>query len=38
MTRALTQTAEVKVDYEGADVIVGLNATPDKTKHSVTIP
>jgi len=34
---ALIQTAEVEIDYEGAKVILGLNATPDKTRHSVTL-
>jgi hypothetical protein len=34
---ALVQTAEVKVVYQGAELVFGLNATPDKTRHSVTV-
>ena len=31
------QTAEVKVVHQGAELVFGLNATPDKTRHSVTV-
>jgi hypothetical protein len=34
---ALVQTAEVKVVHQGAELVFGLNATPDKTRHSVTV-
>ena len=34
---ALVQTAEVDVDHESAKLVFGLNATPDRTKHSVTV-
>jgi hypothetical protein len=34
---ALIQTAEVEVDYEGATVTLGLNTTPDRTRHAVTV-
>jgi hypothetical protein len=34
---ALVQTAEVDVLHEGARLVFGLNATPDRTRHSVTV-
>jgi restriction endonuclease len=34
---SLVQTAEVEVAYKGARVVFGLNATPDKKRHSVTV-
>ena len=34
--RALVQTAEVELEHEGARIAFGLNATPDKSKFSVT--
>jgi hypothetical protein len=34
---ALIQTAEVDLDYEGARIVLGMNATPDKMKHFVTV-
>jgi hypothetical protein len=34
---ALVQTAEVEVVHEGARLVFGLNATPDRTRHSVTV-
>jgi hypothetical protein len=33
---ALVQTAEFEVVHEGARLVLGLNATPDRTRHSVT--
>jgi hypothetical protein len=33
---ALVQTAEVELEHEGARIAFGLNATPDKSKFSVT--
>jgi Restriction endonuclease len=33
----LTQTAEIEVLDEGAKLVFGLNATPDRTRHSVTV-
>jgi Restriction endonuclease len=34
---ALVQTAEVDVHHEGARLVFGLNATPDRRRHSVTV-
>jgi restriction endonuclease len=34
---ALVQTAEIDVDHEGARLVVGVNVTPDRTRHSVTV-
>jgi hypothetical protein len=34
---ALVQTAEVEVDHEEAKLVLGLNATPDRRRHSVTV-
>jgi Restriction endonuclease len=33
---ALVQTAEVELEHEGARIAFGLNATPDRSKFSVT--
>jgi hypothetical protein len=36
-SQALVQTAEVKIAHEGAQLVFGMNATPDRTRHSVTV-